>query len=93
MKHINDVIAEELQRGDMQYKLSVWLRSKPEEQQLWDGACKKWNDMRQIDNDAVQRFIDGTDIRGFIGFMDSDVEGTTVHSDDFETVKKIIMNL
>ena len=37
--------------------------------------------------------MDGTDVRGFVDFMNDEVSNDGVHPDDFETIKKIITNL
>lgn len=93
MKELNKFIHEELEKDLLQYKINVWLRQHPDESSLWDNACQLWQTTRQIDDDAVQQFVDGTDVRAFIDFMDDSIDDTNVHADDISIIKKIITNL
>lgn len=89
MKKLTSYIKES---SEYAYKLNTWMRSKPEEQKLWDNACKSWKETRQIDDSAVQDFMNNTDVRGFVDFMNDNVNNNNIHSDDFDVIKKIIMN-
>lgn len=93
MKSLKQCIIESLSQEDMYYKLSVWMDRHPEEQKLWDDACRSWKATRQTDDDAIQKFMNGTDVRAFVDFMNDDKDSDgKVHSDDFETIKKIVTN-
>ena len=78
--------------SEYSYKINTWMHSKPEEQKLWDNACKSWKETRQIDDVAIQDFMNGTDVRGFVDFMNDNINDNNIHSDDFDVIKKIIMN-
>lgn len=93
MKELNKFIHEELEKDLLQYKINVWLRQHPDESSLWNNACHLWQTTRQIDDGAVQQFVDGTDVRAFIDFMDDSIDDTNVHADDISIIKKIITNL
>ncbi len=93
MKDLKEYIKESLEKDELNYKVNTWLQSRPEEKKLWDNACKSWIETRQADDDAIRSFMDGTDVRGFVDFMNDTVNNDGVHSDDFETIKKIITNL
>ena len=93
MRSLIDYIKESLDRDELQFKLDTWMRARPEENKYWEEACKSWNERRQLDNDAVKRFMDNTDVRGFVDFMNAEVSTDGVHSDDFETIRNIITNL
>ncbi len=93
MKQLSSFINEELEKDLLQYKVNVWLRQHPEETSLWDNACQSWQTTRQIDDDAVQQFVNGTDIRAFVDFMNDNINDADVHADDISIIKKIITNL
>lgn len=93
MKRLNEFIREELEIDLLQYKINVWLRQHPDESSLWDNACQSWQTTRQIDDDAVQQFANGTDVRAFVDFMNDSINDTDVHADDISIIKKIITNL
>ena len=93
MKGLREYIKESLEKDELSYKVNTWLQSRPQERELWDNACKSWKETRQTDNDAIRKFMDGTDVRGFVDFMNDEVSNDGVHPDDFETIKKIITNL
>lgn len=93
MKQLNKFISEELEKDLLQYKVNVWLRQHPDELSLWDNACQSWQTTRQIDDNAVQQFANGTDVRAFVDFMNDSINDTDVHADDISIIKKIITNL
>lgn len=93
MRKLNEYIKEALSQDELNYKLNTWLQSRPDEQSLWDDACKSWKETRQVDDDAVKRFMDGTDVRSFVDFMNDSVNNDGIHSDDFSVIKKIITNI
>lgn len=93
MKTLSQHIKESIEKDELNFKIDTWLSSRPDEQELWDNACKSWKETRQVDNDAIHNFMNGTDVRAFIDFMNDNVTSNDIHPDDFETIKKIITNL
>lgn len=91
MKCLNRYIKEALDKGEIGFKVDTWLLSHPDERCSWDNACAGWNTQRQIDDDAVQAFIDSTDINAFVDFMNDEVKASDgVRPDYLSTVKQII---
>lgn len=94
MKTLQQYISEELDRDSLGFKVDCWLRSRPAERELWDAACRPYRETRQFNDEAIQAFIDATDVRAFVDFLDSDVASNDgVSSDDFSVIKKTIENL
>lgn len=92
MKLLSQYINESIEKGELEFKVNTWLRARPGEQELWDDACRSWKETRQTDDSAIQKFIDNTDARAFVDFLNDSVNDD-VNLDGFDIVKKTIMNL
>lgn len=92
MKTLLQYIDESIEKGELEYKVNTWLRARPGEQDLWNNACKSWKDTRQTDDSAIQQFMDHTDVRAFVDFLNDSVNDNNV-CDGFDIIKKTIMNL
>ena len=92
MKQLSQYINESIEKGELEFKVNMWLRARPGEQDLWDNACKSWKETRQADDSAIQKFMDHTDVRAFVDFLNGSVNDN-VNLDGFDVVKKTIMNL
>lgn len=92
MKLLSQYINESIEKGELEFKVNTWLRARPGEQELWDDACRSWKETRQTDDSAIQKFIDNTDARAFVDFLNDSVNDDA-NLDGFDIVKKTIMNL
>ena len=93
MKSLKDKILESLEVETMATKAKTWLRDRPDEAQYWKQAVNKFCTTHQHDDEAISQFINTTDIKGFMQFMQDDVSTDVSSMDPTQTIKQIISNI
>ena len=92
MKDLAQFIKEQLEVNTLQDKMGVWLLQHPEEQVVWAKACGSYDETHQYDEVALQQFIEMTDIKALLQFLQDDKDADISGIDVTDTMKKIISN-
>ena len=93
MKSLKDVIIESLEVETMSAKTRSWLSSHPDEAVYWNNAVSAFQSTHQHDVPSILKFIETTDIKGFMQFMQDDVNADVFGLDPEQTIKQIISNI
>ena len=92
MKGLTEYIREQLEVETIDDKMGIWLLRHPEEQELWAKVCGSYDETHQYDEIALQKFIEMTDIKALLQFLQDDKEVDISGIDVSDTMKKIIAN-
>ena len=92
MKDLSQFIREQLEVETIDDKMQVWLLQHPEEQALWAKVCGSYDETHQYDEISLQQFVEMTDIKALLQFLQDDKEVDISGIDVSDTMKKIIAN-
>ena len=92
MKDLPTFLREQLEVDTINDKMQVWLLQHPEEQIVWAKACDTFEKNGHIIDDEVKAFIEMTDIKSLLQFLQDDVNTDVSSIDPMQELKKIIMN-
>ena len=93
MKDLTQYLKESLEVETMSAKAASWLSSRPDEAEPWNNAVSAFQSTHQHDDASIQQFIEKTDIKGFMQFLQDDINADVSGLDPAQTIKQIISNL
>lgn len=93
MIDLKTYIKEAIDVENISYKVNTWMASSQDiEREAFNNVLNKYQTTHQLDDSLLDDFMSKTDVRGFLDFINDNVERDSFE-DERTTLKHIIQNI